>query len=221
MPEIDYQDRRRAMVQFQLRGRGIRDPRVLEAFGRVARERFLPQDMRPYAYEDYPLAIGEGQTISQPYVVAYMIEQLALKGSERLLEIGTGSGYQTALLAELAGQVCTIEFFPSLAARAGQLLAELGYAHIAQRVGDGRTGWPEQAPFDAIIGSAAPAEIPLPLVEQLSPQGRLILPVGSFRQHLVLVQRTPAGVQHTRLLPVRFVPMQRGTPPGSITAPSL
>lgn len=210
MAESDwYAQARQRMVETQLCERGIHQQAVLEAFRRVPRHLFVPPEVRRQAYEDYPLAIGSGQTISQPYVVAYMIEKLQLIGTERILEIGTGSGYQTALLAELATFVYSIEFFAELAARAQQILSELGYDNIEMRVGDGNAGWPEAAPFDAIIGSAAPAEIPPLLLQQLSPGGRMILPVGIVRQHLVLVHRTSQGLfQQKSLLPVRFVPMQ-------------
>jgi len=213
MPEDaeKYVRARRRMVQTQLCTRGICDPAVLDAFGRVPRHSFVPAESRSQAYEDHPLPIGSGQTISQPYVVAYMLQKLELGGSDRVLEIGTGSGYQTALLAEIVDQVYTIEYFPELAARAEQVLSDLGYTNIAVRVGDGTVGWLQAAPFDAIVGSAAPEEIPLSLMHQLRPKGRLILPVGGFRQHLVLVTRTCEGLfQRTPLLPVRFVPMQGG-----------
>lgn len=203
-----YADQRRAMVREQLGHRGIDDPRILAAFARVPRHRYVPEALRPHAYADHPLAIGAEQTISQPYVVAYMLSVLGLQGTERVLEIGTGSGYQTALLAELAGPVYSIEFFASLAAQARRDLAATGYGHVALRVGDGRAGWPEVAPFDAIVSSAAPAAIPPALLEQLAPAGRLILPLGTQRQHLVLVERNATGLSQRKLLPVRFVPMQ-------------
>lgn len=203
-----YADQRRAMVREQLGHRGIDDPRILAAFARVLRHRYVPEALRPHAYADHPLAIGAEQTISQPYVVAYMLSVLGLQGTERVLEIGTGSGYQTALLAELAGPVYSIEFFSDLAAQARRVLAATGYGRVALRVGDGRLGWPEAAPFDAIVSSAAPAAIPPVLLEQLAPAGRLILPLGTQRQHLVLVERSATGLSQRKLLPVRFVPMQ-------------
>jgi len=203
-----YADQRRAMVREQLSQRGIRDPRVLAAFDRVPRHCYVPEALRPHAYADHPLAIGADQTISQPYVVAYMLSALGLQGGERVLEIGTGSGYQTALLAELVGQVYSIEFFSELAAQARRVLADAGYEHVALRVGDGRMGWAEAAPFDAIVCSAAPATIPPALTEQLAPNGRFILPLGTQRQHLVLVERSATGLSQRKLLPVRFVPMQ-------------
>ena len=203
-----YADQRRAMVREQLRQRGIGDPRVLAAFARVPRHCYIPEALHPYAYADHPLAIGAEQTISQPYVVAYVLSALGLQGPERVLEIGTGSGYQTALLAELASPVYSIEFFSDLAVQARRALAATGYGHVALRVGDGRAGWPEAAPFDAIVCSAAPAAIPPALIEQLAPAGRLILPLGTQRQHLVLVEHSATGLSQRKLLPVRFVPMQ-------------
>ena len=204
----DYIAKRRAMVREQLARRNIEDQRVLKAFARVERHRYVPEELRAQAYEDYPLAIGANQTISQPYVVAYILAEIGLQGGEKVLEIGTGSGYQTALLAELAAQVYSIEYFHALAERAGQVLTNAGYDHVALRVGDGRQGWPDQAPFDAIICSAAPAEIPSPLIAQLATGGRLIIPLGVERQLLTLVQRVKTGFRHRQLLPVRFVPMQ-------------
>ena len=203
---------RQSMVQSQLYRRGIRDREVLEAFRQVQRHCFVPAESRSQSYADYPLPIGSGQTISQPYVVAYMLQALQIQPADRVLEIGTGSGYQTALLAELVEEVYTIEFFSSLATATRQTLTGLGYTNIELRVGDGTAGWPEKAPFDAIIGSAAAAKIPPALIEQLALGGRLILPVGEFQQNLVLICRTSEGVQRTPLLPVRFVPMQTGTP---------
>ena len=207
-----YAQQRQHMVQTQLYRRGIRDRAVLEAFRQVLRQYFVPVDVRTQAYADYPLPIGAGQTISQPYVVAYMIQALQLKTTDRVLEIGMGSGYQTALLAGLVDQVYTIEFFPNLAAAAKKVLADLGYSNIEQRISDGAAGWLEEAPFDAIIGSAATAKIPPALIEQLALGGRLILPVGAEHQCLVLVTRTLEGIQRTSLLPVRFVLMQTGSP---------
>ena len=204
----DYIAKRRAMVREQLARRNIEDQRVLKAFARVERHRYVPEELRAQAYEDYPLAIGANQTISQPYVVAYILAEIGLQGGEKVLEIGTGSGYQTALLAELAAQVYSIEYFHALAERAGQALTNAGYDHVALRVGDGRQGWPDQAPFDAIICSAAPTEIPSPLIAQLATGGRLIIPLGVERQLLTLVQRVETGFRQRQLLPVRFVPMQ-------------
>ncbi len=207
-----YVQQRQRMVQGQLYARGIRDRAVLKAFGRVPRHCFVPEKVRPQAYADHPLPIGTGQTISQPYVVAYMLQALQLTTTDIILEIGAGSGYQTALLAELVKKVYTIEFFPELATTARQVLNDLNYTNIELQTADGTLGWSEMGPFNAIIGSAAAAEIPPALVEQLGVDGRLILPVGVDHQHLILVVRTSAGVQRKSLLPVRFVPMQEGTP---------
>ncbi|MEW6755201.1 MAG: protein-L-isoaspartate(D-aspartate) O-methyltransferase [Candidatus Latescibacterota bacterium] len=211
MTEEGFARARQRMVADQLELRGIADPAVLEAFGRVPRHRFVPAAERPQAYDDHPLPIGCGQTISQPFVVAYMIEKLALTGGERVLEIGTGSGYQTALLAEMAAEVHSVEYFSELATRARLALAELGYANVQVHVGDGAAGWPEAAPYKGMVGSAAALDVPHALMDQLAPDGRLILPVGGVHQSLVLVTRTRAGLfQRTELLPVRFVPMQAG-----------
>lgn len=208
-----YERARQRMVETQLYSRGIRDRAILDAFRRIPRHLFVPPEERDQAYEDHPLPIGARQTISQPYVVAYMLQKLEFDGSERVLEIGTGSGYQTALLAEIVDQVYSIEYFPELAARAQQLLDHLDYANVEVRIGDGTVGWPEVAPFDAIVGSAAPQDVPLPLMEQLVPEGRLILPIGGVRQHLLLVTRSHDGFFRRKpLLPVRFVPMQSGSP---------
>jgi protein-L-isoaspartate(D-aspartate) O-methyltransferase len=191
---------------------GIRDPRVLEAFARLDRRLFVPEALRGEAESDRPLPIGHGQTISQPFVVAYMTERLGLAGGERVLEIGTGSGYQTALLAFLAREVWSIEILPGLAARAEEVLhATLRLENVHLRVGDGRKGWPEEAPFDRILVSAAPAEIPPALVAQLAPGGRMIVPVGEEAQVLRLVERGERGEAEVRdLLPVRFVPLTHG-----------
>jgi protein-L-isoaspartate(D-aspartate) O-methyltransferase len=203
-----YRLPRDEMVRIQLAGRDVADPRVLAAMRKVPRHRFVPAELLAKAYGDYPLPIGREQTISQPYIVAFMSQALGLRGSERVLEIGTGSGYQAAVLAELCREVYSIEIIPGLSARAGRLLAELGYANVRLRVGDGYRGWPEQAPFDAILVTAAPTRVPQPLVDQLAVGGRMILPVGPDGwQSLVLVERTAAGVAQRELLPVSFVPM--------------
>jgi protein-L-isoaspartate(D-aspartate) O-methyltransferase len=198
---------RRRMVEEQLSARGIEDARVLAAMGKVPRHQLVPREVRSQAYADRPLPIGEGQTISQPYIVAYMTEQLRLKGGERVLEVGTGSGYQAAVLAEIAAEVYTIEIVAALGKRAEGDLARLGYKNVTVRIGDGYRGWPEKAPFDAIVVTAAPPEVPAPLIEQLKPGGRLVLPVGETFQELLLVTKDAGGVQRKRLLPVRFVPM--------------
>ncbi|MDD5222794.1 MAG: protein-L-isoaspartate(D-aspartate) O-methyltransferase [bacterium] len=179
--EENFERLRLEMVQSQLERRNIRDQRVLEAMGKVPRHRFVPERLGSEAYEDHPLPIGEGQTISQPYMVAIMTELLELRGGERVLEIGTGSGYQLAVLAELAREVFSVERFGPLADRSRALLRELGYRNVEIRNGDGTLGWPERAPFDGIIVTAGAPRIPPPLVEQLSEGGRLVVPVGEER----------------------------------------
>jgi protein-L-isoaspartate(D-aspartate) O-methyltransferase len=198
----------------ELEAMGIRDPRVLEAVARVPRHLFVPEWLRGEAESDHPLPIGHGQTISQPFVVAYMTERLGLTGTERVLEVGTGSGYQTALLAHLAREVHSIEIVPELAERARRVLLEvLGLEGVRLHLGDGSLGWPEAAPYDRILVTAAPEEVPPALVEQLSPGGRMILPVGgeADSQVLRLVERGNDGTMSVRdLLPVRFVPLRHG-----------
>lgn len=203
-----FADRRREMVEHQIKGRGVVDQKVLTAMLRVPRERFVPEHLRERAYDDGPLPIGEGQTISQPYIVAYMTEQLRLKGGEKVLEIGTGSGYQAAVLAEIVREVYTIEIIEVLSLSAQKVLGDLGYKNIRFKVGDGYFGWKEQAPFDAIIITAAPFEIPSPLIEQLRVGGRLIAPVGDTYQELLLITRTEEGILREPLIPVVFVPMR-------------
>ncbi|MGC8928077.1 MAG: protein-L-isoaspartate(D-aspartate) O-methyltransferase [Myxococcota bacterium] len=199
---------RSEMVEFQLRHRDIKDTKVLNAMNKVPRERFVPESLKDRAYDDGPLPIGEGQTISQPYIVAYMTEQLRLKGEEKVLEIGTGSGYQAAILAEIAKEVYTIEIIETLSKRAEKTLTELGYKNIKFKVGDGYFGWKEFAPFDAIIITAAPHKIPDTLIEQLKVGGRLIAPVGDMYQELVLITKTENGITRESLIPVIFVPMR-------------
>jgi protein-L-isoaspartate(D-aspartate) O-methyltransferase len=196
------------MVEEQIEARGVRDPRVLDAMRQVPRHELVPQSWRDQAYEDRPLPIGAGQTISQPYVVAAMSEALALAGGERVLEVGTGSGYQAAVLSKLAKQVYTIEIVPELAKRAKADLARLGYANVLVREGDGWRGWPEHAPFDAIMVTAAPEEVPPDLIAQLAVGGRLVIPVGGRDQKLLLVRKTPEGITREVLFGVRFVPMR-------------
>jgi protein-L-isoaspartate(D-aspartate) O-methyltransferase len=196
------------MVRDQVEARGVRDPRVLAAMRKVPRHELVPESERDRAYDDRPLPIGESQTISQPYVVAAMTEALALKGDERVLEVGTGSGYQAAVLAELCQQVYSIEIVPALAERARKDLARLGYANVEVRQGDGWRGWPEHAPYDAIVVTAAPPEVPPELIEQLAVGGRLVIPVGRFEQQLELLRKTPEGISREVLFGVRFVPMR-------------
>lgn len=200
---------RRAMVDGQLRARGIRNEAVLAAMAKVPRHRFVLASDIERAYADRPLAIGHGQTISQPYIVGYMTEALQVAPGDRILEIGTGSGYQAAILAELAREVYTIEIVPELGERAKALLQELGYRNVQVRIGDGYLGWPEHQPFDGIIVTAAPDHIPEPLVAQLAPSGRMIIPVGRGDQQLIVVSRTAEGVVQKALLDVRFVPLVR------------
>jgi protein-L-isoaspartate(D-aspartate) O-methyltransferase len=201
------QRQRDAMVRFQLSARGVCDARVLEAMSAVPRHLFVPEQLEDEAYSDQALGIGGGQTISQPYVVAVMTEALELSGQERVLEVGTGSGYQTALLAELAAEVYTIEILARLADRASRLFGRLGYSNIRQRVGDAYLGWSDAAPFDRVIVTAAPSHVPPALVEQLAEGGRLVIPVGEQLQELHLMIKDGQRLRMRRLLPVRFVPM--------------
>ncbi|MCA9679032.1 MAG: protein-L-isoaspartate(D-aspartate) O-methyltransferase [Kofleriaceae bacterium] len=194
------------MVADQIAARGVADPRVLAAMREVPREAFVPAAMRRHAYDDNPVPLGHGQTVSQPYVVAAMTELAAIGPDDRVLEIGTGSGYQTAVLAALTDQVYSIEIVEPLARDAAATLARLGCrAHL--RIGDGWAGWPDAAPFDAIIVTAAPPEVPTPLLEQLAPGGRLVIPVGTVDQDLVRIVRRPDGFTERHVFPVRFVPM--------------
>jgi len=196
------------MVDTQIVGGGITDQAVIAAMRRVPpRHRFMPDRESEDAYGDFPLPIGYDQTISQPFIVAYMTQALKLQPDEKVLEIGTGSGYQAGILSELASKVLTIEIVEPLAARAKETLTELGYENITVRAGDGYKGWPEERPFDAIILTAAPNHIPLPLMKQLAIGGRLILPVGDYAQSLTLIRRTQEGYERSELLPVKFVPM--------------
>ena len=195
------------MVSSQIQARGVRNPRVLEAMCKVERHRFIPTDGQAFAYRDGPVAIGQGQTISQPYIVACMTEVLEPQPSDRVLEIGTGSGYQTAVLAELVAEVYTIENVERLAKQAETILNQMNYENIRLRLGDGHQGWPEAAPFDKVIVTAAPAKLPKVLLDQLKLGGRMIVPVGLWRQELVLIHHTPDGCRREHLMPVRFVPM--------------
>jgi protein-L-isoaspartate(D-aspartate) O-methyltransferase len=203
----EQREARRRMVEEQIAARGVRDTRVLAAVRKIPRHLFVPPQMQPYAYADEPLPIGYGQTISQPYIVAFMSEALELKPQDRVLEIGTGSGYQAAVLAELTREVYSIEIVEPLGKEAAERLKRLGYTNVKLRIGDGYRGWPEAAPFDAIMVTAAPGHVPPALVEQLREGGRLVLPVGRFFQDLIRIRRTPKGTRQESLLPVRFVPM--------------
>jgi protein-L-isoaspartate(D-aspartate) O-methyltransferase len=200
---------RNQMVAAQIQARGVKDPRVLDAMRRVPRHRFIPTALEPEAYSDRPLPIGNAQTISQPYIVAYMTETLELEVGDSVLEIGTGSGYQAAVLGELVREVYTIEIVAELAGRATRTLADLGYANVHVRHGDGYAGWPEHAPFDAIMVTAAPDHVPDPLVQQLAVGGRLIIPVGTGDQQLRLIRKTDSGIVERTTIPVRFVPFTR------------
>lgn len=199
-----------AMVERQLRPRGIDDPRVLQVMKKVPREKFVPKELTSRAYEDGPLPIGFGQTISQPYIVAFMTQELKPKPTDRVLEIGTGSGYQAAVLSELVAQVYTIEIVRPLAQRAAVVLQALGYKNVLVKGGDGYKGWPEHAPFDAIIVTAAPDHVPQPLVEQLKEGGRMVIPVGgTLVQHLKVLEKQGNAVKQVAAIPVKFVPLTR------------
>jgi len=207
--EAAFATARARMVHDQIAARGITDARVLGAMLRVLRHEFVPTSQRSLAYEDGPLPIGHGQTISQPYVVAFMTAALNPQPSDRVLEIGTGSGYQAAVLSGLVAEVYSVELVASLAQRARADLQRLGYGNVQVRCGDGYLGWPEAAPFDAVIGTCAPEQVPKVLVDQLKMGGRMILPVGPQGgvQELILLRKTPQGLGRQAVMPVRFVPM--------------
>ena len=207
-PNFDHL--RKLMIKNQLQSRGIRDDAVLEVMRSVERHNFVPENYRDRAYSDGPLPIGHGQTISQPYIVAFMTEQLQVSSQHKVLEIGTGSGYQAAILGELAKHVFTIEIIPELAEGAKNILNHLNYKNITVRAGDGYKGWPEEALFERIMVTAAPTEVPQTLVDQLAPGGRMILPVGAqfLVQYLWVIEKDDQGtVTKEKILPVRFVPM--------------
>ena len=199
--------KRQLMVQQQIVHRGIRDKNVINAMLKVKRHLFVPEKYRERAYTDQPLPIENGQTISQPYIVAFMTELLKIKQTDKILEIGTGSGYQAAILGELAEKVFTIEIIVNLGKQAEERLKALGYDNITVRVGDGYRGWPEEAPFDGIIATAAPDHIPQPLRDQLKVGGRMVIPVGHYSQELMVITRTEKGFKEKSVLPVIFVPM--------------
>jgi protein-L-isoaspartate(D-aspartate) O-methyltransferase len=213
VPKVSGRDdatalQRARMVETQIAARGVRDPRVLAAMRKVPRHLFIGPAERARAYEDQPVPIGDNQTISQPYIVALMTELLELEPSSRVLEIGTGSGYQSAVLAELSDEVYTIEIVPELARLAASRLKELGYDNVTVKEGDGYRGWPEHAPFDAVIVTAAPERIPQPLLDQLAPGGIMVIPVGGFFQELKVFRKSADGrITEKDILPVRFVPM--------------
>jgi protein-L-isoaspartate(D-aspartate) O-methyltransferase len=207
---VDFAAQRQRMVEQQLKSRGIKDGRVLAAMAKVPREEFIPADQRAEAYQDGPLPIGYDQTISQPYIVALMTEQLQPKPDDRVLEIGTGSGYQAAILAELVADVYTIEIVEPLAKTAEAALQRLGYKNVHLKVGDGYKGWPGEGPFDAIIVTCAPDNVPQPLIDQLKDGGRMVIPVGErFAQQLYLLEKKNGQLKESVTLPVRFVPMLR------------
>jgi protein-L-isoaspartate(D-aspartate) O-methyltransferase len=212
-----FTDERAQMVSAQIEAEGVRDARVLAAMRKIPRHLFVPRELASNAYGDHPLPIGHGQTISQPFIVAFMTEAAQLTPQSKVLEIGTGSGYQAAVLGELAGQVYTIEIVEPLAKQSAKLLKELGYKNIFVRHGDGYKGWPDQAPFDAIIVTAAPEEIPPALIEQLKVGGRMLIPVGSLEQGqgLFRITKTEQGIKKEQFYPVRFVPMVKENPAGS------
>jgi len=203
---------RESMVTTQIESRGVSDPRVLSAMRTVPRHEFVLPDTLAEAYEDHPLPIGHGQTISQPYIVAYMCELARLQETDRVLEVGTGSGYHAAVMAQIAGEVYTVEIVPELAAHAGDTIARLGYRNIHVRQADGYHGWKEAAPFDAIIVTAAAEHVPPPLIEQLRDGGRMVIPLGHpfFTQQLVVVEKERGLVSSRQVLPVRFVPLTGG-----------
>jgi len=203
----DFITMREKMVETQIKARGIKDPRVLSAMRKVERHRFVPKEYQGSAYLDQPLPIGEGQTISQPYIVGLMTELLELRGGEKVLEVGTGSGYQAAILAELAKEVYTVEIVETLATSARNRLLELGYKNITVKAGDGYLGWPEVAPFDAIIITCAPDHVPAPLLEQLKEGGRLVVPLGTYSQELQKLVKRSGRIESTHIAPVIFVPM--------------
>ncbi len=200
-------ERRLAMVARQIEARGMTSARVLDAMRTVPRHLYVPEHLRDEAYRDGPLSIGLGQTISQPYIVALMTEAIRPTANMKVLEVGTGSGYQAAVLAECVGQVFTIEIVEELGRLADARLERLGYTNIHTRIGDGFDGWPDQAPFDGIVVTAAPEQIPQPLLEQLAVGGRLVIPVGRASQNLIVVTRTDSGYERRSITPVRFVPM--------------
>ena len=205
--EADFARLRERMVRDQLQGRDVQDARVLSAMLKVPRHAFVPPDILASAYDDTALPLLLGQTISQPYIVGFMTQALELKGPERVLEIGTGSGYQAAVLAEIVSEVYTIEIIPELAERAKAVLGSLGYQNIHFKTSDGYMGWPEFAPFDRITVTAAPDHVPGPLIDQLKPGGRMVIPVGTIDQELMVIQKGEHGATRHSMIPVRFVPM--------------
>jgi protein-L-isoaspartate(D-aspartate) O-methyltransferase len=204
----DFASMRKEMVKWQLEGRDIQAPKVLNAMASVPRHRFVPEDLKALAYNDRPLPIGHGQTISQPYIVAFMSQVLDVQSGQKILEIGTGSGYQAAVLAEMGASVFSIEIVPELGKKAIETLKELGYDNIQVKIGDGYQGWTEHAPFDAVIVTCAPTSVPGPLKEQLAEGGKMVIPVGQkYYQQLVLLTKNNGNIKQQSILDVRFVPM--------------
>jgi protein-L-isoaspartate(D-aspartate) O-methyltransferase len=208
----EFHSQRQQMVQEQLQARGIKNPTVLNAMSKVPRHQFVEPAFVRVAYEDFPLPIAHEQTISQPYIVAYMTEAADISPTEKVLEIGTGSGYQAAVLGEIAKTVYSIEIIPELAASARQRLSNLGYENVQVKTGDGYQGWAENAPYDAILVTAAPDHIPEPLVQQLATNGRMVIPVGTRFQEMMLITKTQQGVLKETTIPVQFVPLTRASP---------
>jgi protein-L-isoaspartate(D-aspartate) O-methyltransferase len=205
---MDFDRERRNMIKYQIENRGINDEKVLKAFEKVERHKFVPEEYKDNAYEDRPLPIGWGQTISQPYIVAFMTDILELTPEDRILEIGTGSGYQAAILAQLCDSVFTIEIVEPLGKRAKETLKSVGYDNVYVKIGDGFKGWPEKSPFDAIIVTCAPEDIPEPLQNQLAEGGRMIIPVGDYgRQEMILMRKIKGKIKKEAVLDVAFVPM--------------
>ena len=203
-----YATQREDMVRYQIKARGVKDKKVLDAMLKVERHLFVPPEYSSQAYEDHPLPVGEGQTISQPYIVALMTDVLGLDSTDKVLEIGTGSGYQAAVLAEICDSVYTIEIFESLGTNAKNLLKVLGYDNVKVKIGDGYKGWKKHSPFDAIIVTCAPTHIPQPLKDQLTEGGKMIIPVGeSYAQELVLLEKKNGRIVQKDIIAVRFVPM--------------
>lgn len=199
--------KREEMVETQIKARGIEDENLLDAMRKIPRHEFVPDNMQEHAYNDEPLPIGGGQTISQPYIVAYMTSVLDLKKDDKVLEIGTGSGYQAAVLAELAAEVYTVEIHQDLSQKARKILDKLGYSNIRYRIGDGTQGWDSHSPYDAVMVTAAPASIPEKLKEQMGIGAKMVIPVGQAFQELVLITREQDKFSRRKLLPVRFVPL--------------
>ena len=202
-----FSEKRQQMVSEQIKRRGITNQRVLEAMSKVPRHYFVPPHLAHLAYIDSPLPINHGQTISQPYIVAYMTDIADIKSEDKVLEIGTGSGYQAAILGELAQEVYTIEIIPELGEKARKTLKKLGYDNIHLRIGDGYKGWPEQAPYNRILVTAAPEDIPPVLIEQLALKGKMVIPIGKYFQQIVIITKTNDGIIKQKTIPVRFVPM--------------